>query len=216
MLVTTGDERNWKFFAVRYAARLFALLLFVSCATALRAQTVQIMLINGKTGQPIKDHPLVYVWVGHVRQFPFMIATDKQGVALLRLTHNESEINVPDCKGMKEDSEKLQRNRNKKDEEDFNKKYKNCTQIEVDNPVVRFADSISIGLVSRTLNGRNYFLYVPCWAVTGTGFSTEEVLQHGVVTANNCGKATASPGHGQLILFMRSPTQWEAARQAWN
>jgi hypothetical protein len=202
---------------MRFAAKWFlALFLFSLCATSLRAQTMQIKLVNGKTGRPIIDRSLLNVWVGHEREFPFEIPADKHGVAPLRLTHNDSEINVPECKGMQADSEKLQVNRNKKDEEEFNKKYKHCTAFEVNNPVVRFADSISIGPVIRTLNGTTYFRYVPCWADSGTVFSTEKILQHGVVTANNCGKATASPEPGQLILFVRLPTQMEAGRQAWN
>jgi hypothetical protein len=217
MPIATGNKSRRKFFAMRFAAqRLLTLILFVSCAAALRAQSVQIMLVNGKTGRPLTDRPLLNVWVGHVREFPFEIPTDKHGVAPLHLTHNDSEINVPDCKGMQEESEKLQMNRNKKDEDEFNKKYKYCTAFEVNNPIVRFADSISIGPVIRTLNGAAYFRYVPCWADSGIAFSTEEVLQHGIVTANNCGKATASPEPGQLILFVRLPTQMEAGRQAWN
>ena len=198
------------------AMGLLAFLLFTSCAVVLRAQSIQIMLVNGKTGRPIIDRSLVNVWVGHERELPFKIAMDKHGVALLRLTHNDSEINVPDCRGMQADSEKLQKNRNKKDQEDFNKKYKYCTAFEVNNPVVKFADSISIGPVIRTLNSATYFRYIPCWSDLGTVASTEEVLQHGTVTANNCGKATASPQPGQLILFVRLPTQMEAGRQAWN
>ena len=211
MPITTSDTSGRRF----AAKGLLALFLFASCATALRAQSIQIMLVNGKTGRPI-DGSLLNVWVGHVREFPFEIPADRHGVALLRLTHNDSEINVPECKDMQADSEKLQMNRNKKDEAEFNKKYKNCTAFEVKDPIVRFADSISIGPVVRTLNGAAYFQYVPCWADSVTVFSTEDVLQHGVVTANNCGKARASPEHGQLILFVRLPTQMEAGQQAWN
>jgi len=51
MPITTGDKRGRKFFAMRCAAKvLLAILLFVSCATALRAQTIQIELVNGETG----------------------------------------------------------------------------------------------------------------------------------------------------------------------
>ena len=150
---------------------------------------------------------------------------DKHGVALLLLTHNDNEINVPECKGMQADSEKLQMNPNKKDEEEFNKKYKYCTAFEVNNPIVRFADSISIGPVIRTVNGTTYFQYVPCWVNTAenkhswlssTDFSTEQILQHGIVTANACGKATILPQPGHLVFFVRLPTNRETWRQAWN
>jgi len=220
--ITSEEETSWKYFAMRYATRFFALLLFASCGAALRAQTIQIMLMNGKTGQPVTSiswlspRTTVQVGLGHESDLSLELTADKQGVIPLRFTFDDAEINVPECKGKRAAWDKLLKNRNKNDEEEFNKKYKNCTNFPADNPVVRFADSISIGPVVRTLNGNNYFRYVPCWADSGIGFSTEEILQHGIATANNCGKATASPEKGRLILFIRPPTQMEAGRQAWN
>jgi len=36
-----------------------------------------------------------------------------------------------------------------------------------------------------------------------------DVLSHGVVAANRCGKAVAQPVAGQLVLFARPPHWWE-------
>jgi hypothetical protein len=36
-----------------------------------------------------------------------------------------------------------------------------------------------------------------------------DVLSHGIVTANRCGKAVAQPLAGQLLLFARPPPWWE-------
>ena len=36
-----------------------------------------------------------------------------------------------------------------------------------------------------------------------------DVLAHGAVGANKCGKATAQPIPGQLVLFVRPPHWWE-------
>jgi hypothetical protein len=41
-----------------------------------------------------------------------------------------------------------------------------------------------------------------------------DVLSHGVVTANRCGKAVAQPVAGQLVLFARPPHWWE--RVLWE
>jgi len=229
MSMTTVGKSSRRFFAMRLAAKgLLALLFFASCATALRAQTIQIMLVNGKTGRPITDRSLLKVWVGHIREFSFMVPADKHGVALLRLTDKDSEINVPECKGMQADAEKLLINPNKKDTKEFNEKYKYCTSFEVDNPIVRYADSISVqtlpGDVSGKPGGGNYGMggYVPCWVdsnqnkyswTTITDFSTKDVLQQGVVTANTCGRATVSANPGQLILFVRFPSNGEYWRQ---
>jgi hypothetical protein len=38
-----------------------------------------------------------------------------------------------------------------------------------------------------------------------------DVLAHGAVGANKCGKATAQPVPGQLVLFVRPPHWWEKA-----
>jgi hypothetical protein len=200
---------------VRYK-RLLVPLLFALCAVTLRAQTIRIELVNGKTGHPVTSIPwlaphTLYVWLGRDSDLSLVLTTSKQGVAPLRFTRDDSEINVPDCNGKRAAWDKLSKNENKNDVKEFNKKYKNCTNFLVKDPVVRFADSISIG----PIRGSN-FEYVQCWAGFPTSFSTEELLQHGVVTANDCGKATVSPQPGQLILFVRPPTQIEAARQAWD
>jgi hypothetical protein len=230
MSMTTGDKSRRRFLTAGLAAKgFFALLLFASCATALRAQTVEIKLVDRKTGHPITDRSLLNVWVGHVREFPFQVPADKHGVALLRLTQNDSEINVPECKDELADWEKLQINPNKKDKKEFNKKYKDCTCYEeVDNPIVRYADSIRVqtlpGDISRKAGGRNMG-YVPCWVdsnkykfswTTITDFSTQDVLQQGVVTANTCGSATVSANPGQIILFVRLPGNGEYWRQYVN
>ena len=39
-----------------------------------------------------------------------------------------------------------------------------------------------------------------------TDFSTKKVLEEGIVTANTCGKATASPKPGELVIFVRPLT----------
>jgi hypothetical protein len=41
-----------------------------------------------------------------------------------------------------------------------------------------------------------------------------DVLSHGIVAANKCGKAVAQPVAGQLVLFVRPPHWWE--RVLWE
>jgi hypothetical protein len=41
----------------------------------------------------------------------------------------------------------------------------------------------------------------------------EGVLQQGIATPNTCGKATASPEPGDLIIFVRPLTWWEKLKQ---
>jgi hypothetical protein len=212
---------------------LLALLLFASCATALRAQTIQIELVNGKTGRPITDRSELSVWVGkwkvHSGQGRLVIPTDKHdGIALLTLTHNDSEINVPECAGDETaDYQELANKQPKASKQEwaqFNKKWTRCDDFEVKNPIARYADSITVqtlpGDFSWKLAGPDAVGFVPCWVETSewfptADFSTEDILQHGVVTANTCGKATASPQPGHLVLFVRLLTEREYLRLIW-
>jgi len=217
MPITTGDKSYSRFFITDLAVKgLLVLLLFASYATILCAQTIQIKLVDGKTGRPVTSIPWlaphnIHVGLGRESDLSLVLTTDKKGVVPLRFTRDDSEINVPECTGEHAGWDRLVKNdltghRNKDDEREFNKKYWNCMNFRVKNPVVRFVDSILISLIT----GSN-FLYVPCWE--SKVFSTEDILQHGVVTANNCGNATTSPEPGQLILFVRPPSEMEVWRQ---
>ncbi len=93
MPITTGDKSSGRFFAIRFAAKGFlALLLFASCAAGLRAQAIQFKVVNGKTGRPVAD-VCVGVDMKNLTQ-PVYIKTDKDGVALLRLTHIDNEVDI--------------------------------------------------------------------------------------------------------------------------
>jgi len=231
MPVTSRNKSRTRFFAIRFAGMaLLALLLFGSCATALRAQTIQIMLVNGKTGRTITHRSELTVLVGKRKGTIFNgsleIPTDKDGIARLRLTHNESEVNVPDCEGDADaDFQKLSNEKDKsakkKETAEFDKKYKLCDRFDIKNPIARYADSITVqtwpGDVSWKAFDARGVGYVPCWIETSqwfpsANFSTEDILQHGVVTANDCGKSTASPQPGILVLFVRSLTEKEYLR----
>lgn len=208
---------------------LAAVALMLHCTPDLRAQTIQIELVNGKTGRPITDSSLLNIWVGHVRVFPFMLSV-KNGLAQLRLSLNDGEIDVPECKGEQADVEKLGARPTKEAKEDFNKKYpfKNCGSFEIANPVARYADSILVQTLPGDVSWKTAHqsvAYVPCWIdqkhdnaywTLIQKFSTKDVLQKGIVTANNCSKATVSANPGQLVLFVRPPTNREYWRQAWN
>lgn len=205
-----------------------AVALIFHCSPDLHAQAVQIELVNGKTGRPITDRSLLNVWVGHVRLFPFLLPTDKQGVARVRLSLNDSEINVPECKDEQADWEKLSASPSREAERAFNKKYKYCGSFELPNPVARYANSMRVQTLPGDVSwktGQHSVPYVPCWidpkseSASWTNiqdFPTKDVLEKGIVTANNCGTATVSPNPGQLVLFVRPPTIAEQWRQAWN
>ena len=77
------------------------------------------------------------------------------------------------------------------------------------NPVVKYEDFVSVNVS-----------YVVC-EPHGTDFSwlevkklpTREVMRRGVVTANTCGKPTATPIPGQITIFVRPLNFWERLNQ---
>ena len=96
MSMTTGNKNDRRFFAMRLAAKVLLALLFItSYATSLRAQTIQFKVVNGITGRPVASVCVsaVDVWWKNIRE-PVFIRTDKKGVAQLRLTHKDDEVDI--------------------------------------------------------------------------------------------------------------------------
>jgi hypothetical protein len=187
MSMTHGSKERIDFFSALSIVRLLALLLFALLGTALRAQTIQIKLVNGTSGHAMADK-CIYVAVGN-RSNPssgssLQTQTDKDGYVTLHLTDDSANPN------------NLTQNLV-------------CGLSGVINPVVKRADTIYVrpGYVLCQLRSPGY-----SWLAM-TSFSTEEVLQHGVATANTCGKATAPSTPGQVIIFVRPLTWWEKLKQ---
>ena len=145
--------------------------MLVLCSVTLRAQVIKIKLVDGKSGRPIA-HSCVNVWVGHQRKEAMTIPTDSSGIASLRLTDRDDEV-------------------------DAHNPWKDCGMFGVIGPVVLYAESIRINTSFASCQARpspNSWLAI-------TGFSTAQLIHDGIVTPNACGKSTASPrarGAGDL------------------
>lgn len=68
-------------------------------STALHAQSLLIKLENGRSGRPISGS-FVNVWVGNEQKAAMPIPTDQEGIARLRLTEKDSEIDVHNRPGV--------------------------------------------------------------------------------------------------------------------
>ena len=151
---------------------------------SLSAQTLEITLVDGRNGRPmVGKSSYLNVWVGTERKDAIAIPTDVRGVAQLQLTLNTGSVNIPSSKSI--------------------------GSIVVDHPIVKYDDSfrINVPYVLCVSDGSNY-----SWLRT-IDFSTKEILQHGYVSPNTCGKITISPQPGQVIFFVRPPTLWEILKQ---
>jgi len=125
----------------------------------------------------------VNVWVGNGRKAAMGIPTDKYGFAALRLTDNADATQIQDG-GM-------------------------CGAMGVIDPVAKYGDTIRVhvGYVSCASRKTDF-----SWLAI-TGFPTKDLIERGIVTPNNCGKASASQRPGELTIFVRPLTFWEKLKQ---
>lgn len=179
LVATSENKGREKFFVMGFrCAGFLAVFLVVSCVTALRAQTIQIKLVDGKTGRSVPD-ACVGVWMKKDTRMAVDIPTDKNGVARLRLTQRDNEVDISYSVRL------------------------GCGGNGAINPVLRYDGS----LTTNTTGSHPSCAYpqsMPRARWKELDFSTKEVLQQGVVSANTCGHVTASPQPGEVILFVRS------------
>jgi hypothetical protein len=151
---------------------------------SLSAQTLEITLIDGRNGRRmVGASSYVNAWVGTERKEAIAIPTDGKGVARLQLTLEPGEANIPNSK--------------------------NNGSIVVEHPIVKYDESFRLNapFVLCGSEGSKY-----SW-LKSESFSTKEILSHGYASPNTCGKVTASPHPGQVILFVRPLTWWEKLKQ---
>lgn len=166
-------------------AKFIVSLLLIVYAAPLSAQTLEIRLVDGRTGRPMVDATsYVNVWVGTERKEAIAIPTDANGIARLQLTLDTGQINIP-------------------------KPSKDRGSIVVANPVVMYNEAFRVNAPYALCasGGSNY-----SWLKLES-FSTSQILQHGYVSPNTCGKAKASPKPGQVTLFVRALTWREKLKQ---
>ena len=193
MPITTGNMSGRMLFAMRVATRgLLSLFLLAPCAAVLCAQTIQFKVVNGITGRPVAN-----VCVRTVAEWQqnhwvdIYIRTDKNGVALLRFTHNDNEVDIP-----------------------YNLKL-HCGPTGAINPIIKYIDTLK----PHTGGDHPSCVFPPdlpnARVKEMDPIPTSEVLQHGFASANTCGNFTVSPQPGQVILFVRPRTFHEKV-QDWK
>ena len=163
---------------------LLVTVLLTMPAMPLAAQTLEIKLVDGRNGRPVVGtSSYVNVWVGGERKEAIAVPTDDGGVARLQLTLNPNEVNIPISTG-------------------------HGTIVER-HPVVKYDESFRIN-VPYVLCGSGEVNRSP---LDLKNFNTKEVLDHGYTSGDTCGKVTASPRPGQVVLFVRPLTFMEKMKQ---
>ncbi len=64
----------------------------------------------------------------------------------------------------------------------------------------------------RVFPGFDFFCGVRAPGSVGQEFSVDEVLRTGAATANGCGKANTAVKPGEIVVYVRPLTFWEAMR----
>lgn len=166
-------------------ASVCAILLNALCAAALPAQTVHIKLIDGESGHPVAGVCLG-AWMKARMPLYVVLRTDKNGDAQLRLTQTESDVDTH-----------------------YNLRL-GCGGTGAIDPVLK--DNGTLTFASWNYPSCAFPESVPRTRNTDTEFSTKEVVEHGVASANMCGTITASPQPGQVVFFVRPRNRQEKKR----
>lgn len=159
--------------------QLLTLFLFGSFGTVFGAQKVEIKLVDARSGLAV-SHTCVDLGADHMGHM-VSIPTDKDGVAHFYITDTDADV-------------------------DTQKHWAECGNWGVIDPVVRCSDGffgLHVGYVLCQYRKRD-----SSWLAT-MRFSTKEVLQQGIVMSNRCGKATASPKPGMVVIFVRPLSWWQ-------
>lgn len=184
MLRTDRESVFLNKLSFRSVVRFLSALVLMASGTILCAQTVTIKLVNGRNGHPM-SHTCIDLGVDHVDHM-LAIPTDNNGAARFYVTENDAEV-------------------------DIQKRWTDCGNWGVIDPVVkRDMIGIHVGYVLCQFRKPDY-----SWLST-MNISTKqllELLQQGIVLPNTCGKATASPKPGELVIFVRPLSWWETLKQ---
>ena len=176
--------RNPMALCIGIAKILVSLLLILHGAPGF-GQAIEIRLVDGRNGRSmVGAASYVNLWIGTERKEAIAVPTDGNGVARLQLTHDTVAVNIAEPS-------------------------KERGSIVVGSPILRYDDSfrINVPYALCVSEGSNY-----SWLMS-EHFSTPQIVQNGYVSPNTCGKATASPKPGQVILFVRPLTWREKLKQ---
>ncbi len=149
-------------------------LVVASGSAALHAQTIQIKLVDGKTGHIIA-HACAGVWMKNDPLKTVFIPTGKDGIAGLRL---ELEANFTYDPAL------------------------GCGGSGAINPVLKYGDTL-IAYSGSDNPSCAFPESMPKERWKEIEFSTREVLEHGATSANTCGKVAVLPQPGEVIVFVR-------------
>jgi hypothetical protein len=165
--------------------------LVLGSAFLLRAQDLRVRVVNGKNGRPVSEECL-NVAIGGWHGANLIAPTDRSGVLVLHLKDGEISADSVAPRA--------------------------CNDMAFTGPVV-------------IPKGTELLAFLPNWQIScewhtanvpgapvvfdrlAPSYSIQMILDSGVTTNNTCGKVRMKANPGELVLFVRPPTFWEAMRR---
>ena len=171
--------------------RCIALFLGVlGAGVTLHAQELQfnIKVLNGRNGHPVaKSCVYVQVW-RNLREFSAEeVATDDKGVVHVRLS-NDASVSP-------------------------GRKTSACFGGATVDTALRYGNSVDI--IPNRDKAADCRPPTNKWGVRGYSYPVELIVRRGIVLANTCGKAAATPTPGEVILFVK-PVHWWNPKVIWD
>jgi hypothetical protein len=167
--------------------QVFVLWLLVAfLGIPVRAQEIRIRVLNGRNGKPITKE-CINVWTGTGHGTHMVAATNKSGVAVLRLAEREI-LAESACLGWPARASR---------------------EPDVDGITISGDSYIACQEYGKITPGEP-----PTDPLnTMPSYPTKKILESGVSTTNTCGKFRAEAKPGELIFFVRPPTWLEKLKR---
>ncbi len=181
----------------RNLSRAVTTALFISVllgfgAPLVRAQEIQIKVLNGRNGKPITKE-CINVSLGSWHGADLLVPTNKDGIAVLQLKGNEVTAGAA-CQGW---FKQAHRSEGVDTLSIMGDHYIACQEYGKLAPGEQPTPEASSATIKEL---------VPAYSI-------KEILQSGIASANNCGKVRATAKPGELIFFVRPRSFWEKMRE---
>jgi hypothetical protein len=155
-------------------------------APLVHAQEIQIRVLNGRSGKPVANECL-NVWTGTWRDAHLVAETDKDGVAVLRVSQTEI-VAEKSCPGWPAQASR---------------------RSGLEGMMISGDRYIACQEYAKIVPGEpptNPLTTMPSYPIS-------KILDSGISAANKCGKFREEPKPGKLIFFVRPRSFWEKMRQ---
>ena len=169
-----------------FLARDFLIGALIVSAPLVHAQEIRIRVLNGRNGKPIMNECL-NVWTGTGRGAHMVAATDKDGVAALRVADTKILAETV-CQGWPDQASGLS----------------DVERITISGD--RYIACQEYGKIVPGEPPTDPLTTMPSYPI-------KKILESGITSANTCGKLRIEAKPSELVFFVRPRSFWERMRE---